>query len=154
MWVARARWAQVWMVVKLRAERTQYCIVGDCKCCIVGNWTCFSFLFQAFKLCMGVSLQSHWGHVWALGFRVVQATCRWVITNVEGHLFCSQIVVPDWNRGIFLLLIQTIYLFWLRCLHCCSQRNDFSPSDGSGQQSLDLRSCFVTPVYKSVQWNC
>ena len=28
MWVARARWAQVWVVVKLSGEGTQYCIVG------------------------------------------------------------------------------------------------------------------------------
>ena len=28
MWVARARWALVWMVVKLSGEGTQYCIVG------------------------------------------------------------------------------------------------------------------------------
>ena len=28
MWVGKARWAQVWMVVKLSGQRTQCCIVG------------------------------------------------------------------------------------------------------------------------------
>ena len=40
----------------------------------------------------------------------------------------------------FLLHFQTICLLWSRCLQCCPQRNDFSPTDVSRQQSLDLRS--------------
>ena len=87
MWVARARWAQVWLVVKLSVQH-----------------------------------------------------CRWVISNVSGHILCSKTAVPVWHRWILFLLFQTISLLWTRCLHCCPQMNDLCPSDVSRQQSLGLRS--------------
>ena len=37
-----------------------------------------------------------------------------------------------------LLHFQTVCLLWPRCLQCCPQRDDFSPSDVSGQQCHDL----------------
>ena len=66
--------------------------------------------------------------------------CRWVISNVVGPLLCSKKVSPVWHTCILLLLFQTICFLWPRCLHCCPQRNDLSPSDVSEQRSLDLRS--------------
>ena len=65
-----------------------------------------------------------------------------------------QRVVPAWLRWILLLLFQTFCLFMPICLHCCPQRNDSSPSDLSGKQTLDLRSkpsCVLLPfIYREV----
>ena len=66
--------------------------------------------------------------------------CRWVICDVFGHLLCSETVVPVWHRLILLLLVQTICLLWTSCFHCCPHRDDLSPSDVSGQPSVDRRS--------------
>ena len=47
----------------------------------------------------------------------------------------------------------TNHWFPSRCLHCCPQRNDFSPLYVHGQQSLDLRSwpsCVEQFVYLEV----
>ena len=76
------------------------------------------------------------------------------ISTVVGDLLCSKIAIPVWHRWILSLPFQTICLLKMpRCLHCCPQRNDFPPSDVSGQQSLDVRSwpsCEVPFVYGEV----
>ena len=89
--------------------------------------------------------------------------CRWVISHVLGHLLCSKTAIPVRHRWILSLLFQTICLLSSRCLHCCPQKNDFSPSVVSGQWRLEeelallrcaiclWRGCFVPPMYKSVQ---
>ena len=94
------------------------------NCCIVGNWTCFSFLktfhlssknllqfkltggeLQAFNLCVGVSLQSCLGHVWALSIRVIRATCGSLVKPAFMYVSKSMIssIVIVWS---FLRLLK------------------------------------------------
>ena len=90
-----------------------------------------------------------------LGWELSTALELGLIGSVLGQLLCSNMVVPVWHRWTNLLLFPTICLLWPRCLHCCPQRNDFSPSDLSGQQSLDLRSwpsCVYGEVVLSPQF--
>ena len=58
--------------------------------------------------------------------------CWWLIRNPEGPLLWSKKAVPVWQGGIPLLLYRTI--------SSLSSKECFSPSDLSGQRSLDLRS--------------
>ena len=48
--------------------------------------------------------------------------------------------------------LLAVCFLWAVCLHCCPKWNDFSPSDVSGQQSLDLRSwpSYVVPFVYSL----
>ena len=68
----------------------------------------------------------------------------------QGTQYC---IVGGCGRSSLPLLFQTICLLWPTCLHCCPQKNDFSPLDVSVQKSPDQRSwpsCGVPFIYGEV----
>ena len=132
---------QLFLATRFPQEYEQHLLISS-RCRIVGNWISFC-LSKMFHLSSKRLLQ--------LG-----GSCR-LLNFAWDHLLCSQMAIPDGHRWItFILnlsLIQTICLLWLRCLHRCSRRNDFSPSHVSGRQSPDVRSlppCVVPSVYGEV----
>ena len=71
------------------------------KCCIVGNWTCFSFLGDVWPLVQEASsLLTNWrgvgrllNAVWECPYRVLKDTCElWVVRVTRGML-----VQPDFT---------------------------------------------------------